>query len=170
MKVKKLPCRVANPVYAAPQADLSDAPRTETGLEALHGRIGRLQWLGYCVALWLLMGLLNAGVGLVGVQQPQLKYLIWAQTALFVLLLALVSRRRLHDLGLGAPFLLGAVLPFVNLYFFFMMIFKAGDEGNNEYGQAPATGDKAAKILAYAVIGIAVFGFVAGLVLSKISR
>lgn len=122
-------------VYAAPQADLSGLARTETSLPALNGRIGRLQWLAYCVAGYLLVGLLEVGYGLVTTDPLQWKYFTWMQTGVLVLLIALVSRRRLHDLRLDAPFLLGAILPFINLYFFFMMVFKAGDQGANEYGQ-----------------------------------
>lgn len=138
----------------------------DTSFLTLNGRIGSLQWLAYCTAVWLLVGLLEVCYRLVTKDPLQWKYFTWMQTGLFVLLMALVSRRRLHDLGLGAPFLLGAILPFINLYFFFMMVFKAGDEGANEYGLPSAPGNGSAKLLTYMVIGVAVSGAVTGLAIS----
>ena len=153
-------------VYAAPQADLSDVVRANTTLFALNERIGRVQWLAYCVAVWLLVGLLEVGYGIVTTDPLRWKYFSWMQVGVFALLLALITRRRLHDLGLGAPFLLGAILPFVNLYFFFMMVFKAGDKGVNEYRQVSIPGDDAAKFLGYMVLGVTVCGVVTGLAIA----
>jgi hypothetical protein len=45
-------------------------------------------------------------------------------------------------------FILMALIPFINLYFFFMMVFKRGDDFENEHG-LPRANDLVAHLLAW---------------------
>lgn len=45
--------------------------------------------------------------------------------------------RRFHDIGRKGIELLWFLVPFVNIYFLFLIFFKAGDEKVNDYGPAP---------------------------------
>lgn len=78
---------------------------------------------------------------------------------------AIISRRRLYDLGLGAVFLGLGIIAFFNRYFLFIMLFKPGDEGRNEYGPEPLPNDRAVYLLAWLIPAIMVLAIVAALVL-----
>ena len=53
----------------------------------------------------------------------------WAATAIAV--------KRLHDLGRPGWHILGTMIPIYNLYLGFVMLFKKGQIGPNEYGPDP---------------------------------
>jgi uncharacterized membrane protein YhaH (DUF805 family) len=46
--------------------------------------------------------------------------------------------RRVHDLGWSAWSLLLALIPLVNLYFYFCLYFQRGQESSNKYGDNPS--------------------------------
>jgi uncharacterized membrane protein YhaH (DUF805 family) len=154
-------------VYAAPTANISDSNlAAETNLFAVNGRIGRLRWIAYMLAMWLMAALI---IGVVSFAAPIGKHVTttvaYLPAVLNVLALLLVSRRRLQDLGVGAVFLLGLFIPFVNLYFFFMMIFKRGDEGSNEYGPSPAPNGRSVYLLLMLIPAFVLIGILAAIAL-----
>lgn len=140
-----------NNVYAAPGTNFSDAGvEATTCLFAFHGRIGRVRWIAYTTSLWMLASLaLAVLVQLAGLVSQQLmrwtglvlSYAIW-------IVPFLVARRRLQDLDLGAQYLLGLLIPFINLYVILMLFFKRGDDAGNTFGPAPAPNDRKAYVLA----------------------
>ncbi len=77
----------------------------------------------------------------------------------------IMCRRRLHDLGTTPWLMLLSIVPVINLYFFFMMIFKRGDEFANEYGPKPEPNDRAAYLLAWLFPGIFLVGILAAIAL-----
>ncbi|HEX8614121.1 MAG TPA: DUF805 domain-containing protein [Telluria sp.] len=157
-------------VYAAPSTTFSDSDpdvAAKTTLFAFNGRIGRARWIAYTLALWMLGSIVLSIVlqllGLINIKLVEsvgfgLSLALWC-------IPALVSRRRLQDLGLSAYYLLGLVVPFVNLYFFFMLMFKRGDEGSNEYGPVPAPNDRVVFWLAMIIPGIMLVGILAAIAL-----
>ena len=151
-------------VYAAPTANLStDDIVTETILFSFNGRIGRIRWIAYMCGMFFLTSMIVAiALGILTVGNPALlKKLEYLNTIVGFGVLIFVSRRRLRDLGLGAIFLGLAIIPFINLYFFFMMIFKRGDEGANEYGPAPSPNTRSVYLLAWIMPAIFVIGILA---------
>jgi uncharacterized membrane protein YhaH (DUF805 family) len=151
-------------VYAAPGANFSsNDPVAETKMFAMNGRIGRIRWIAYMSSLWILASVaIVTFIKLVSLININLALTISKALPLTVWLIPLlVSRRRLHDLGLSALYLIGVIIPFVNLYFIFMLIFKRGDEGNNEFGPEPAPNDRKVYLLAFIIPLIATIGIVA---------
>ena len=53
----------------------------------------------------------------------------------------------------------------INLYFFFIMIFKRGDDFGNEYGPVPAPNNRSVILLAWIFPAIMILGFVAAIAL-----
>lgn len=65
---------------------------------------------------------------------------IWSLATL--LPMTAVSIRRLHDTGHKWTWYLGILVPLFNLYVFYLILFKAGDAGENRFGPDPkAFGD-----------------------------
>ncbi|WP_164557784.1 DUF805 domain-containing protein [Massilia atriviolacea] len=155
-------------IYAAPHTHFSDSNiSAATRLFALNGRIGRVRWIAYSTALWMLasvvLGLLLQLAAFVSTDfmflaGTVLTFSIW-------LVPLLVARRRLQDLGLGALYLIGVIIPFINLYFIFIMLFKRGDEGSNEFGPPPAPNNRGVYVLAFILPAIMVIGILAAIAL-----
>lgn len=155
-------------VYAAPAATFSDGDAvvaTKTTMFALHGRIGRVRWLAYMIAAWLLWStaiavlmipLAKINPVLVSTVGKPLSLCFWA-------IPVILSRRRMHDFGTSALYLLGLLIPFVNLYFFFILIFKRGDEGSNEFGPEPAPNDRSVYAILMIVPAIVLIGILAAI-------
>ncbi len=151
-------------MYAAPTANLAgEEGFADTGMFSLNGRIGRVRWIAYMFGTFFLVSI---GVGLVLAlvtmgNPEQLKRLDFVNSIASLAVFIIVSRRRLQDLGLGPVFLGLAIIPFINLYFFFMMMFKRGDKGANEYGLEPSPNTRAVYALAWIIPAIMVIGILA---------
>lgn len=160
-------------IYAAPNAQLSDTyidTVVETGFFALHGRIGRLRYVAYATAMYFLsvlaISVLMIPLAIAGISQQGAPS--WVTTILMGVLIAgfaIIARRRLHDLGMSGWFILCNFIPFVNLYFGLIMLFKRGDEGGNEYGSQPSPNTTGVKILAFSLPVIAIIGIVAAMII-----
>ena len=158
-------------VYAAPNAQLSDSDTVEdTAFFALHGRIGRLRYVAYATAMYFLiivaMIVLMIPMSAAGMADKEAP--AWVTNGLMVFLLAgfaIIARRRLHDLGMSGWFILCNFIPFVNLYFGLIMLFKRGDEGSNEYGSQPSDNTTGVKILAFSLPVILVIGIAAAIII-----
>jgi hypothetical protein len=57
--------------------------------------------------------------------------------------------------------MLAGFIPLVNLYFLFLMVFKRGDDGSNDYGLPPAPNTPGMEAMAAIVPTILVLGLVA---------
>ena len=101
IKVSDYPGPIVSNIYAAPHTNFSDSNiAAATRLFALNGRIGRVRWIAYSTALWMLasvvLGLLLQLAALVSTDfmflaGTVLTFSIW-------LVHLLVARRRLQDL------------------------------------------------------------------------
>ncbi len=112
--------------------------------------------------------LVSIGVGLlialVTMGDPaKIRKLQFVNTIASFVVMIVISRRRLRDLGMGPMFLALAIVPIVNLYFLFIMLFKRGDEGANEYGPAPSPNTRVVYVLAWIMPAIAVIGILAAI-------
>jgi uncharacterized membrane protein YhaH (DUF805 family) len=131
-------------VYAAPNADLTaySGEVDDTRIFS-SGRIGRIRWLAYLSGIYLLsslaLGLLVAmagnNSGIAGVLAI-LNGLVTFGVYIFL------CRRRLHDTGASGWWILLSLIPLVNLYFLYLMMFKRGDAGANEYGAPPRDNER----------------------------
>ena len=138
-------------IYAAPSANLSDLAQPGAALAfALNGRIGRLRFVAYSVAAYLLSSLCIIIVLVpLNFVVDAIAWMPAGITLIFFVLYVIIVRRRLQDIGLGGLFSLCIFIRFVNLYFGFMMLFKRGDEGSNEFGPQPPENTIGVKVLAF---------------------
>ena len=145
-------------LYAAPAADMSSPlANSQTYVPKmfeLNGRIGRVRYLVYAsvisilmmFAIGLVLGLLAKAVGvmmLVGIA-----LVIWIP---MMVVLFFVLRRRLHDMGKSGWFGLLQFIPLVNLGFFLWILFGRGNDGDNQYGPAPAPNTRPLVIFAWLI-------------------
>ena len=102
-----------------------------------RGRLSRSQFLIALVSLELvtfLIGLLCTSLFFLG----PLKYIVLIGCALacvygsFVVII-----KRLHDIDLTGWFSVIIYIPVLNLFFFFYLLLKKGDEGKNQFGFPP---------------------------------
>jgi uncharacterized membrane protein YhaH (DUF805 family) len=154
-------------IYAAPNADLTDeVGASETIFFSVNGRIGRVRWIGYMSAMYLLVSLAIVALTFAGQSSQQFQTIVpLLSTLVMFAAFTLVCRRRLQDLGMGNLALVLGFIPFINLYFFFMMIFKRGDDFGNEYGPVPAPNNRSVFLLAWLIPGFMIIGIVAAIAL-----
>ncbi|GLR13543.1 hypothetical protein GCM10007907_23330 [Chitinimonas prasina] len=129
--------------YDSPTSDLAT---TEGGhytprFWALDGRLGRLRYLAYSLAMGALgfalfiasvmaLSMIISGGDIVMVVMG----LVWLSAAAGQLVIA---GRRLHDLGRSRWWLLLCLLPFINLLLLAYLIFAPGQPHANRFGPAP---------------------------------
>lgn len=145
-------------VYAAPAADMaSPLAQSQTylpGMFQLKGRIGRVRYLVYASALSIIMmAVIGVVVSLIAatgnvMMMVAVAALLWIP--MFVILF-MVLRRRLHDMGKSGWYGLLQLIPLVNLIFILWILFGRGDEGSNEYGLAPAPNTRPLVIFAWLI-------------------
>lgn len=141
-------------LYAPPGASLErPVERGDTYLFALNGRIGRYRWLAYtCTGIFLAF-VITAIIGVQRARQsPQaIDNASLALGVLAILIVCIMSRRRMQDLGIAQAQMLLALVPVVNLYFLFVMAFQAGNDAANRYGPVPRDHDAAAYMMIFPV-------------------
>lgn len=137
-------------LYAAPVADLSsfqEPQEAKTSFLELGGRIGRVRWIAYTTGTLLLsamavFGMTALGASLGHIDSNLITFLPLINLFAFGAAMIVMSRRRLHDIGISPFVMVIALVPVINLYFFFLMVFKRGDHGANEYGPAPSPNNR----------------------------
>lgn len=141
-------------LYAAPAADMTPDPASDTyapRLLQLNGRIGRVRffvwtWLtsvSAIVAINLAVALLYKSAGFM---MSMIGLLLWLPVCV---VLVLITRRRLHDLGKSGWFALLQLIPFVNFIVGLWLHFGRGNEGPNQFGPAPAPNPRALIVAAW---------------------
>ncbi len=108
-----------------------------------YGRRGRvsylvnvLVWVGFLVAAIAYWGPLTAGAP--GAPMDPLVWLVGG--ALIAGVVGILSIQRAHDINKSAEYALGIFLPGVNVVFFLVFVFLAGDDGDNLFGSPPKDG------------------------------
>jgi uncharacterized membrane protein YhaH (DUF805 family) len=170
---------VSNP-YSMPQSELTEPASNETYMPkffALNGRIGRVRYLGYGVAAGLLMmpvmmltmglGAITGGVGGSGARGGVFGMLIGY--GLYFALTFILARRRFNDLGKSGWLGLLMIIPLVNVIVGLWLLFGPGDQGENEYGPAPAPNTTGVIILAWLMPIFAIIGILAAIAIPAYS-
>jgi uncharacterized membrane protein YhaH (DUF805 family) len=163
--------------YAPPRAHVGDAVAEYATLKpfSFDGRIGRLRYLAWTMALTLVMmvvvGVAFAlGAAWIFTSGSIAAMIVGGLLAAVVFLgFAYVSIQfnvqRLHDLGWSGWLWLLNLIPFVGSVFPFVLIFAPGNEGANRYGPPPPRNNTGVKVLAslwLVMIVLIIFATVAG--------
>lgn len=155
--------------YQPPRATVADIDRATEEVQPIdlwsaRGRIGRVRYIAYLVAGYLLLILVGMVAGAIAamVHSPMvagvlvglfgLAYFVWT-------IMMLVQRT--HDMGWTGWAALLTLIPFVALIWFV----KAGTPGANAYGAPPPPNTRSVKILAWIFPAIFVIGIVAAIAL-----
>ena len=151
--------RAAASPYAPPRAAVGDdLPEFATlKVFTIHGRIGRLRYLAWTLALTVAMlvaaGIISTVGFAVATASPTIAILIGSLLgfALFVALVVVsvqIGVQRLHDLGWSGWLYLLNLVPLVNSVFPLLLLVLPGNTGANQYGAPPPRNSTAVKILA----------------------
>ena len=155
--------------YAAPKAAVADVYDNESGVQPVKlfsakGRIGRLRYLAYGLAGYLLMLLIAIAFGAVagalgkGSAAATLGLLATIPYFIFIILLTI---QRSHDMDWTGWSAILAFIPLVGL----IWIFNAGSKGGNRFGAPPPPNTTLVKIGGLAFPFIMVVGIIAAVAL-----
>ncbi len=146
--------------YQAPAAAVADAGDAvqEVKVFAVAGRLGRVRYLAYGVAFYLLFAvviLLSSLLDMVGVV---LVILGWLGLLVMAFMLTI---QRCHDFSSSGWLSLLMLIPFVNLMFLFI----PGTDGPNRFGAPTPPNTVGVLILAWVFPAIMVIGIIAAIAL-----
>jgi uncharacterized membrane protein YhaH (DUF805 family) len=150
--------------YATPRAQVADAlpEYGELNYFTIEGRIGRVRYLGWSMALTLLaipiFGVL-AGVSILSSILGGL--LLFAGMIGMVIISVFIGGKRLHDLGWSAWLWLLLLIPAVGSVFALIMLFAPGNSGPNRYGAPPPPNSKGVVALAWCMLLVPIIGILA---------
>lgn len=167
--------------YQAPGADVSAMPAgggyDESGPFSPRGRFGRLSYLAWGSVTGIVFYI--AMIAIVGTTvltqpmahpQPPLGMLVPGLAMLVAV--AIFAIRRLHDFDASGWWFLLMLVPLANFVMALLLIFKAGSDGANRFGQPRLTRGWE-KVLGYITIGfwiLGAIGMVAAIVIPLLAR
>ncbi|KRP73392.1 DUF805 domain-containing protein [Pseudomonas paralactis] len=151
--------RAAASPYAPPRATVGDdLPEFATlKVFTVHGRIGRLRYLAWTLALTVALlvatGIISTVGFAVATASPTIAIILGSLLgfALFVALVVVsvqIGVQRLHDMGWSGWLYLLNLVPVVNSVFPILLLVLPGNAGANQYGAPPPPNSTAVKILA----------------------
>ncbi|WP_342243985.1 DUF805 domain-containing protein [Pseudomonas sp. OTU5201] len=152
--------------YAPPQAQVGEQlPEFgELKVFGTNGRIGRVRYLGWSMALML--AFLPIGGVILGsfVLSETLAGLLTLVASLALVVVSVcIGVQRLHDIGWSGWLWLLNFVPVVGSVFALLMLFVPGTDGPNRYGPPPPPNSRAVKVLAWLIILVPVIGIVAAI-------
>jgi uncharacterized membrane protein YhaH (DUF805 family) len=164
-----------NDPYASPASDLSSAggqnEYNDGGVFSFSGRIGRLRYIAYPMALYMLaafiVGVLSGITGS-AIEFSEESGLLMLIPMIIMYGIVLVygfvyAVRRLNDIGWSGFLSILYIIPVVNLILGILLIFMPGNVGVNKYGNPPAPNTLGIKILAFLLPTIAIIGILAAI-------
>ncbi|MCY1334399.1 hypothetical protein D9M69_201530 [compost metagenome] len=159
------PSSPASP-YAPPQAQVGEQLPEFGELKVLsaQGRIGRVRYLGWSMALML--AFLPVGgviLGSVTVSEAVAGLLALVACLALAVVSVCIGVQRLHDIGWSGWLWLLNFVPIVGSVFALLMLFMPGTAGPNRYGPPPPPNSRAVKVLAWLIILVPVIGIVAAI-------
>ena len=145
--------------YATPQAQVGDAlpEYGELNYFSVDGRIGRVRYLGWSMAMTLLA--IPAMVVFAGVSALSSIFgglLVILGVVAMMVISVFIGAKRLHDIGWSGWLWLLLLVPVVGTVFAIIMLVVPGTEGPNRYGPPPPPNSKGVLILAWSVLVVPV--------------
>lgn len=128
-----------------------------------NGRIGRLRYLGWSMAMTLCF-LVIMGLGFLLGETVGVAVTALASIA-FIVIAVMIGVQRLHDLGWSGWLWLLNFVPFVGSVFGILMLVLPGSTGANRYGPPPPANSTGVKVLASLIILLPIVGIIAAIAL-----
>lgn len=154
--------------YATPQAQVSDATQEfgELNYFSIEGRIGRVRYLGWSMAMTLLALPIMAVFAGVSALSTILGGLLVILLAIgMVVISVFIGGKRLHDIGWSAWLWLLLLVPVVGSVFALLMLVLPGTPGANRYGPPPPPNSKGVVVLAWSMLLVPIIGIIAAIAL-----
>lgn len=158
--------------FAPPRATVRDVESgtqryQEVSAFTYKGRIGRLRFLAYGVAAYILMAV---GAGVLGALAGFLHFSPMIASGLvlipYFIIIGMATIQRSHDMDWSGWMSLLGLIPLVGL----IWIFKGGTQGENRFGAPPPPNTTGVKILALLLpVGAVVIGILAAIALPAYS-
>ena len=160
--------------YQPPRSSIAPAAPTQFGeinLFSAQGRLGRVRYIGYSVAIGFLINVIVAVAGglvafLAGDREPS----GWLPGSVIVVLTLagltvsiLLAIQRLHDFDASGWWSVLAVVPLANLVFYLVLLIMPGVQGPNRFGNPPPPNTLGAILLALVLPLIAIIGIIAAI-------
>ena len=133
------------PAYKSPTQELvelraheGDGGYCELDFISLEARLGRLRYLAWSIAMYLLLiPVIVVGAFLAAKFQP---LAVLGAVVVGILVIAFnftLTFRRMHDINMSAWWMLLFFMPGINNFFTLFLLLKSGDDGDNDYGPPP---------------------------------
>ncbi|QRY81114.1 DUF805 domain-containing protein [Pseudomonas sp. PDNC002] len=152
--------------YAPPQAQVGEQlPEFgELNVFTTEGRIGRVRYLGWSMAIMLIsMPLFLIVAGLYAVSST-LGILLGVVALIgFLIVSVMIGAQRLHDIGWSAWLLLLNLVPFIGSVFPLLMLLIPGTAGANRYGPPPPPNSRGVAVLAWTTLVVPIIGILAAI-------
>ncbi|MBH3339670.1 DUF805 domain-containing protein [Pseudomonas mendocina] len=164
------PVAAAASPYAPPQANVAEQlpQHSELKVFSVNGRIGRVRYLGWTMAMLLCMLpmlLLFAGASAIS---SVLGTLIMGVGVIAMIVIGVfIGVQRLHDMGWSGWLWLLNFVPVVGSVFALLMLIIPGTQGANRYGPPPPPNSTGVKILAWLFLLVPLTGIVAAIALPQ---
>ncbi|QNH07357.1 DUF805 domain-containing protein [Pseudomonas sp. B11D7D] len=156
--------------YAPPQASVAEQlPQySELKVFSVNGRIGRVRYLGWTMAMLLCMlplMLLFAGAS---AMSSVLGTLIMGVGVIAMIVIGVfIGVQRLHDMGWSGWLWLLNFVPVIGTVFALLMLIIPGTQGVNRYGPPPPPNSTGVKVLAWLFLLVPVTGIVAAIAIPQ---
>lgn len=156
--------------YAPPQANVAEQlPQySELKVFSVSGRIGRVRYLGWTMAMLLCMLPLMLVFAGASVMSSVLGTLILGVAVIAMIVVGVfIGVQRLHDMGWSGWLWLINFVPFIGSVFALLMLIIPGTQGVNRYGPPPPPNSTGVKVLAWLFLLVPVTGIVAAIALPQ---
>ena len=158
---------VASP-YATPQAQVGDVMPEygELNYFTVDGRIGRVRYLGWSMAMTLLaIPIMGVFAGISALSSIFGGLLVILAVIAMVVVGVFIGAKRLHDIGWSAWLWLLLLVPAVGSVFAIIMLVVPGTPGPNRYGPPPPPNSKGVVVLAWTMLLVPIIGILAAIAL-----
>lgn len=162
------PTQTASP-YAPPQAQVGDELPEFGELKPFttDGRIGRVRYLGWSMAMFLVLMVIVMLAGGAYALSSTLGILIGIVAVVgfiaYVVVGVMIGVQRLHDIGWSGWLLLLNLVPIVGSVFPLLMLLIPGTNGANRFGPPPPPNSRGVVALAWTMLIIPVLGILAAI-------
>jgi uncharacterized membrane protein YhaH (DUF805 family) len=156
--------------YAPPQANVAEQlPQySELKVFSVNGRIGRVRYLGWTMAMLLCMlPLLLVFAGASAISSILGTLIMGVAVIAMIVVGIFIGVQRLHDMGWSGWLWLLNFVPVVGTVFALLMLIIPGTQGANRYGPPPPPNSTGVTILAWLFLLVPVTGIVAAIVLPQ---
>ena len=161
--------------YQAPDANVSNSSNEtyQPQLFSTKGRIGRLRYLAYCLASYLVIipFLIIAAIlssSYLSNSNTSLNIIFLAYIPLFIFYF-IIAKRRFNDVNASGWLNLLIFIPLIGSFVILYLIFARGTDGPNKYGPAPCENSTGVKFAACLMIFVPLIGILAAIALPAYS-